>query len=103
MIAQAGRRCCGSAAALRGDPRGELHAAAALRRRSSLIAAAASFEGPARAALLPTLVPRELFPRAVIAALHGADPRLGERARWSCGFIIAELGVAAGLCGCTAC
>ncbi len=33
-----------------------------------LLAAASTFDGPARAALLPTLVPREVFPRAVTLA-----------------------------------
>jgi len=33
-----------------------------------VLAAASTFDGPARAALLPTLVPRELFPRAVTLA-----------------------------------
>src|SRR5262249_52388528 len=33
-----------------------------------LIAVAAAFENPSRAALLPTLVPREIFPRAVTVA-----------------------------------
>jgi MFS family permease len=33
-----------------------------------VLAAASSFDGPARAALLPTLVPREVFPRAVTLA-----------------------------------
>src|SRR4030095_2621688 len=32
------------------------------------LAAASTFDGPARAALLPTLVPREVFPRAVTIA-----------------------------------
>src|SRR5215471_9424692 len=36
-----------------------------------VIACSASFENPARAALLPTLVPRELFPRAVTLASTG--------------------------------
>jgi MFS family permease len=35
------------------------------------IACSASFENPARAALLPTLVPREVFPRAVTLASTG--------------------------------
>ena len=33
-----------------------------------LLACASTFDGPARAALLPTLVPREVFPRAVTIA-----------------------------------
>jgi MFS family permease len=33
-----------------------------------VLAAASTFDGPARAALLPTLVPREVFPRAVTIA-----------------------------------
>src|SRR4029450_308718 len=33
-----------------------------------VLAAASTFDGPARAALLPTLVPREVFPRAVTLA-----------------------------------
>ena len=36
-----------------------------------IIACSASFENPARAALLPTLVPREVFPRAVTLASTG--------------------------------
>jgi MFS family permease len=36
-----------------------------------VIACSASFENPARAALLPTLVPREAFPRAVTLASTG--------------------------------
>src|SRR5215472_17644470 len=36
-----------------------------------VIACSAAFENPARAALLPTLVPRELFPRAVTLASTG--------------------------------
>jgi MFS family permease len=58
-----------------------------------VIACAASFENPARAALLPTLVPREVFPRAVTLASTGqalafmTGPAGG-------GFVIAELGIA---------
>src|SRR4029453_15560839 len=36
-----------------------------------VIACSATFESPARAALLPTLVPREIFPRAVTLASTG--------------------------------
>ena len=58
----------------------------------SSIACSASFENPARAALLPTLVPREVFPRAVTLASTGqalafmSGPAGG-------GVIIAEFGV----------
>ena len=57
-----------------------------------VIACSASFENPARAALLPTLVPRELFPRAVTLASTGqalafmSGPAGG-------GFVIAEFGI----------
>src|SRR5262249_23521318 len=57
-------------------------------------AAASTFDGPARAALLPTLVPREMFPRAVtIASTNQAlafatGPALG-------GLLIAAAGVSA--------
>jgi MFS family permease len=58
-----------------------------------VIACSASFENPARAALLPTLVPREVFPRAVTLAATGqalafmSGPAGG-------GMVIAELGIA---------
>ncbi len=58
----------------------------------AVVAAAAAFDNPARAALLPTLVPREVFPRAVtIAATTQAlsfatGPALG-------GVLIAALGI----------
>jgi MFS family permease len=58
-----------------------------------VIACSASFENPARAALLPTLVRREVFPRAVTLAATGqalafmSGPAGG-------GVIIAELGIA---------
>src|SRR5215468_2065741 len=58
-----------------------------------VIACSASFENPARAALLPTLVPREIFPRAVTLAATGqalafmSGPAGG-------GVVIAELGIA---------
>ena len=54
---------------------------------------ASSFDGPAQAALLPSLVPRELFPRAVAAAqtnralAFATGPALG-------GMVIGEAGVA---------
>ena len=57
-----------------------------------VIACAGSFENPARAALLPTLVPREVFPRAVTLASTGqalafmSGPAGG-------GVVIAEFGV----------
>jgi len=57
-----------------------------------VIACSASFENPARAALLPTLVPREIFPRAVTLATTGqalafmSGPAGG-------GVIIAERGI----------
>jgi MFS family permease len=59
-----------------------------------VVAAAAAFDNPARAALLPTLVPREVFPRVVtIAATTQAlsfatGPALG-------GVLIAAAGIAA--------
>jgi len=59
-----------------------------------VLAAASTFDGPARAALLPTLVPREMFPRAVtIASTNQAlafatGPALG-------GLLIAAAGVSA--------
>jgi len=59
-----------------------------------VIAAATTFDGPARAALLPTLVPRDVFPRAVtIASTNQAlafatGPAL-------CGLLIAAAGIAA--------
>jgi MFS family permease len=58
-----------------------------------VVAAAGAFDSPARASLLPTLVPREIFPRAVtIAATNQAlafatGPALA-------GVLIAELGAA---------
>jgi MFS family permease len=58
-----------------------------------VIACSAAFENPARAALLPTLVPRDIFPRAVTLASTGqalafmSGPAGG-------GFIIAEFGIA---------
>jgi MFS family permease len=57
------------------------------------IAGATTFDGPARAALLPTLVPRDVFPRAVtIASTNQAlafatGPAL-------CGLLIAAAGIA---------
>ncbi len=59
-----------------------------------LIAVAAAFENPSRAALLPTLVPREIFPRAVTVATtnqalaFASGPALG-------GLLIASRGIAA--------
>src|SRR5215475_11462870 len=59
-----------------------------------LVAVAAAFENPSRAALLPTLVPREIFPRAVTIATTNqalalaSGPVLG-------GLLIAARGVAA--------
>ena len=59
-----------------------------------LIAVAAAFENPSRAALLPTLVPREIFPRAVTVATtnqalaFASGPALG-------GLLIAARGIAA--------
>ena len=59
-----------------------------------VIAVAAAFENPSRAALLPTLVPREIFPRAVTIATtnqalaFASGPALG-------GLLIAARGVAA--------
>ncbi len=60
----------------------------------ALASVAWSFDGPARAALLPTLVPRESFPRAVTIAsttqalAFATGPALG-------GLVIAERGIAA--------
>jgi len=60
----------------------------------ALASVAWSFDGPARAALLPTLVPRESFPRAVTIAsttqalAFATGPALG-------GLVIAEWGIAA--------
>jgi MFS family permease len=59
-----------------------------------LASAAMAFEGPARASLLPTLVPRELFPSAVV--VNSAAQNIS----WMTGpvlmgFIIAHAGVAA--------
>ena len=60
----------------------------------ALASAAWSFDGPARASLLPTLVPRESFPRAVTIAsttqalAFATGPALG-------GLVIAEWGIAA--------
>jgi MFS family permease len=60
----------------------------------ALASAAWSFDGPARAALLPTLVPRQIFPRAVTIAsttqalAFATGPALG-------GLVIAEWGIAA--------
>jgi MFS family permease len=57
-----------------------------------VIACSAAFENPARAALLPTLVPREVFPRAVTLASTGqafafmSGPAAG-------GLIIGEFGI----------
>jgi len=59
-----------------------------------LVAVAAAFDNPARAALLPTLVPREVFPRVVTIAstvqalAFATGPAVG-------GFIIAGPGIAA--------
>jgi MFS family permease len=59
-----------------------------------IAASAGAFENPARAALLPTLVTREVFPRAVTLASTGqalafmSGPATG-------GFVIAEAGIGA--------
>ncbi len=59
-----------------------------------VVAGAGSFDGPARAALLPTLVPRDVFPRAVTIAstnqalAFASGPAL-------CGLLIAAAGIAA--------
>jgi len=58
-----------------------------------VLAAASTFDGPARAALLPTLVPREVFPRAVTLAstnqalAFATGPAIA-------GLVIAERGIA---------
>jgi MFS family permease len=55
---------------------------------------AAAFEGPARAALLPTLVPRSLFPSAV--TLHATVQQLGWLAGpVALGFVLDAAGIAA--------
>ncbi len=59
-----------------------------------VLAAASAFDGPARAALLPTLVPRDVFPRAVTLAstnqalAFATGPALA-------GLVIAAAGIAA--------
>jgi MFS family permease len=61
------------------------------------VACSAAFDNPARASLLPTLVPREMFPRAVTIAsttqalAFASGPALG-------GMIIARYGLAAAYC-----
>ncbi len=63
-----------------------------------IAASAGAFENPARAALLPTLVTREVFPRAVTLASTGqalafmSGPATG-------GFVIAEAGIGAAYAG----
>jgi MFS family permease len=59
-----------------------------------LTSAAMAFEGPARASLLPTLVPRELFPSAVVvnSAAQNISSMMGPVLM---GFVIAHAGVAA--------
>ena len=58
------------------------------------VAVAAAFDNPARAALLPTLVAREVFPRAVtIASTNQALAFVTGPA--ACGFVIAGAGIAA--------
>jgi MFS family permease len=58
-----------------------------------LVAIAGAFDNPARAALLPTLVAREVFPRAVaIASTNQALAFVTGPA--VCGLIIAEVGIA---------
>ncbi|MFN8640519.1 MAG: MFS transporter [Candidatus Binatia bacterium] len=74
--------------------RGELIALPVLYGAVAVAAAAGAFENPARAALLPALVTREMFPRAVTLASTGqalafmTGPASG-------GFIIAAAGIAA--------
>jgi len=83
----------GSLALYVASSRGELHLA--LFYGVILLAAvAASFEGPARAALLPSLVPRALFPNAVVvnSTVQNLAWVSGPLAM---GFVIAEFGVAA--------
>ena len=58
-----------------------------------VIACSASFENPARAALLPTLVPRELFPRAVTLASTGQALAFMSGPA-TAGMVIAEFGIA---------
>jgi MFS family permease len=66
-----------------------------------LVAAAGAFDSPSRAAILPTIVPRELFPRAVTVAstnqalAFATGPALG-------GLVIADAGVGALYAACTA-
>lgn len=91
MLAQLVPLAC--ALILWGATRGGMVSVGLLYAMVFVIAAAAAFENPARAALLPTLVPREMFPRAVTLASTGqalafmSGPAGG-------GLIIGELGVA---------
>jgi MFS family permease len=91
MVAQLAPLAC--ALALFAATRGGFVSVPLLYAMVFAIACSASFENPARAALLPTLVPREMFPRAVTLASTGqalafmSGPAGG-------GFIIAEFGIA---------
>ena len=69
MLAQSVPLVC--AATLFVATRGGLTTVPLLYAMVFVIACASAFENPARAALLPTLVPREVFPRAVTLASTG--------------------------------
>jgi MFS family permease len=91
MLAQLAPLACG--VTLFAATRGGVVSVPLLYAMVFIIACSASFENPARAALLPALVPREVFPRAVTLASTGqalafmTGPAGG-------GVIIAELGIA---------
>ena len=70
MLAQLVPLAC-AVDAVRRHPRPVSPACRCSMRWSSSSPAPAAFENPARAALLPTLVPREVFPRAVTLASTG--------------------------------
>lgn len=57
-----------------------------------LVSVSSTFANPARAALLPMLVPRELFPRAVTVA-STAQALAFVSGPTACGFVIAEVGI----------
>lgn len=92
MVAQVVPLLC--ALALVATSLGGLIALPVLYAAVAVVAAAGAFENPARAALLPTLVTRETFPRAVTLASTGqalafmSGPASG-------GFVIAWRGIAA--------
>ena len=92
MFAQIVPLCC--ALALVATTAGGMIALTGLYAAVFVVAAAGAFENPARAALLPTLVTRETFPRAVTLASTGqalafmSGPASG-------GFVIAWAGIGA--------